>query len=106
MEVDFQKGVNETITEEDSKKSFNVTFTSDNDELLAIALQKEIVNRILTVSPIGFVQTKKQIDAKEVIIISFDPKHTEKATFQPTIKVTLDYDTLTVQVNVTEPLKK
>jgi hypothetical protein len=104
--VDFQKGVNESISEEKSSKRFNVTFTSNNDELIAIALQKEIVNRIITISPKGFVKSNERIDAKEVITISFDPKSADKATFQPTTKVILDYDSLTIQVIVIEPSKK
>lgn len=105
-DIDFYKGVNETITESNSKKSFNVTYTSNNDELIAIALQKEIVNRIMTVSPKGFIQSKSSVDATEITTISFDPQYADKATFQPTMVVILDYDTLTVKVVVTEPLQK
>lgn len=106
MDIDFQKGMNETISEEASKKNFSVTFNSDDDEILAIALQKEIVNRIMAVSPKGFVHSKKSLNATEVVTISFDPKYADKSTFQPTILVTLNYDSLTVKVVVIEPVKK
>lgn len=103
--IDFEKGENEQILLNNNSKTFQVTFDCNQDLMVATAMQQEISNRIISVSPKGFVKTKVQSDSDETLVIAFDPTYPEKAAYQPTIELIIDYQTLTVQVLIHLPLK-
>lgn len=106
LTVDFESGVNEKIAKNKDQKSFSVVFEVNQDELLAIALKKELANRIMSIVPKGYVQTEEKTDQSQAFIIEYNNKNQEKGSFQPVIKVSIDYINFNVSVIVSEPIKK
>ncbi len=104
--IDFEKGVDEVISNKEGEKCFSVVYSTSQDELLAIALQKELVSRILTVSPKGFIKTEAIIDGKNIITIQYTNEDQDKASHQPITKVILEYASSSVKIKVIEPNKK
>ncbi len=105
--IDFEHGLNESIHLNKSDyadyKLFMVDFECEKDETIGQALYNAIIERILTVSPKGFVQSSKTVDNKAITTIQFDPKEADKAAHQPTTKVVFDYTNLTIQVIISTP---
>jgi hypothetical protein len=104
--IDFEKGVDEVISNKEGEKYFSVVYSTSKDELLAIALQKELVSRILVVSPKGFIKTETTIDGKKIVTIQYNDENQDKASYQPITKVILDYASSSVKIKVIEPNKK
>ncbi len=103
--IDFERGVEEKITEDNSERMFSVIFDSEQDEIICAGLYNSIVKRILTVSPKGLEKSIEIIDGNMVTTIQFNPLDKEKSAYQPVTSVTLDYSNLIVEVDVFTPQK-
>lgn len=103
--VDFTSGKNETIILGEKSSVFTVNFDCQDDELIARAMYKDIIKRILTVSPKGLEQASEKVNGNDLTIIQYNPKEAEKSAYQPITEVLLDYENLSISVSVTTPAK-
>lgn len=105
--IDFDKGINETISNTDEKKlSFSVSFTSEQNEIIARGMYKNIIDRILTVSPKGLVKKEEENGNYNITTIKFNPKEADKSAHQPVTTVKLNFETLTIEITVYTPEKQ